>query len=171
MTTIRGRKWLGAVVLAVSCTWLLAACDDDGGGGGGTPANTNADGVTFATYVGASNAATAKMAMFPPRLVAPASGTEYRASQAGATCDVRFQWTAVPGAAYYLLQAGPDPSAQTLTAPEALSMRVAGTTYAHSFGPGDVRWEVQAVDAGGRGGPISECFNFSIGPIAIPTEP
>ena len=166
MTTIRGRKWLGAVVLAVSCTWLLAACDDDGGGGGGTPANTNADGVTSATYVGASNAATAKMAMFPPRLVAPASGTEYRVRQAGAACDVRFQWTAVPGAASYLFQADSGPSAQALTAPEALSVRVAGTAHAASFGPGDIRWGVQAIDAGGHAGLPSETFTLSVKPAA-----
>lgn len=101
----------------------------------------------------------------------PANGTDYRVVLVGnAEYAVTFQWTAVPGAASYMFQTGQGLSARGLDPAKAVYIGVHGTTLTFSFGYSDFSWAVQAVDANGHGGPISERFNLSIQPVAaVPT--
>ncbi len=178
-----GWKWLGIVFLAVSCTWMLAACsgdDDDVADGGGVTVPTETgdgsdDGAGDGDDGGGDDVgapAADEVALAAPRLVAPANGTEYRVVLvANAKHAVNFQWTAVPGAASYMFQTGAGLSARTLDPAKAVYIGVHGTALTQSFGYSDFSWAVQAIDANGHGGPISERFNLSIKPIAAVPAP
>lgn len=138
-------------LLALACAVSMTACgdgsDDDGNDAVGVVVVTN---VVNGTTVVVTNAA--PQALVAPQLVSPADGTEYSAIfifEPGFNVD--FEWTAVPGAASYVLEL------------DGTQNAVAGTTATlpvPNFG--DHKWRVWAKDENGASGPASAKDAFTI---------
>jgi hypothetical protein len=90
-----------------------------------------------------------------PGLISPPSGARF---QIGSTAA--FGWSAVSGAAMYLLQVDDSPS---FTTPLTSAQVTSGTQL--SVGPlaqGDYSWRARAFDAAGNPGPWSTVRSFSV---------
>ena len=145
-------KWLVrclVVLLAMCCAVSLTACgsdDDDDDAGGGVVVVTN---VVGGTTVVVTNAAPA--ALVAPQLITPADDTVYSTLLLVDTgYNVNFEWTAVPGAASYVIEV------------DGVQAAVAGTTTTQELDYGDYEWRVWAKDADGSSGPASGKFSFTI---------
>jgi hypothetical protein len=97
----------------------------------------------------------------PPYSIAPAAAGIVR------TPEVALSWTQAPGAtAYeYEVTAG--------TAQPVAQARIDGATSARLPGPlppGDYRWRIRSVDAGGKTGPFGDSVAFTVRPLAEVSE-
>lgn len=155
---MRRLKWLCVGCLALGCAAGLTACGDDedeaavGGTttGGTNPGNTTVIVVTNETTVVTN--APAPQALVAPQLVTPADGMDndvfYIPPAVG--LDIDFEWTAVPGAASYVLEINGEQ--RTIT----------GTTATVVLSYGNYTWRVWAKDANGASGPASATFSFNV---------
>ena len=136
-------------LLALACAVSMTACsdgDDDDDDSGGVVVVTN---VVNGTTVVVTNAA--PQALVAPQLVSPADGTEYSAIVIlDPGFNVNFEWTAVPGAASYVIELN------------GVQTPVAGTQITLEKGYGEYKWRVWAKDADGASGPASGKFSFTI---------
>ena len=137
-------------LLALACAVSMTACsdgDDDDDDSGGVVVVTN---VVNGTTVVVTNAA--PQALVAPQQVSPADGTEYSAIVIlDPGFNVNFEWTAVPGAASYVIEL------------DGTQHAVAGTTVTlpvPNFG--NHKWRVWAKDDDGASGPASSKDSFSI---------
>ena len=137
-------------LLALACAVSMTACsdgDDDDDDSGGVVVVTN---VVNGTTVVVTNAA--PQALVAPQQVSPADGTEYSAIVIlDPGFNVNFEWTAVPGAASYVIEL------------DGTQHAVAGTTITlpvPNFG--NHKWRVWAKDDDGASGPASSKDSFSI---------
>ena len=137
-------------LLALACAVSMTACsdgDDDDDDAAGVVVVTN---VVNGTTVVVTNAA--PQALVAPQLVSPADGTEYSAIvilEPGFNVD--FEWTAVPGAASYVLEL------------DGTQHAVAGTTATLPVPDfGAHKWRVWAKDGNGASGPASAKDGFTI---------
>lgn len=142
-------------LLALACAVSLTACSDgdDDDDAGGVVVVTN---VVNGTTVVVTNAP-APQALVAPQLVSPADGTEYSAILIlDPGYNVSFEWTAVPGAASYVLELDGKQNA------------VAGTTTTLPVkGFGNHKWRVWAKDANGASGPASGKDSFTINKVIL----
>ena len=144
-------------LLALACAVSLTACsdDDDDDDAGGVVVVTN---VVNGTTVVVTNAAPpAPQALVAPQQVSPADGTEYSTIVIlDPGYNVSFEWTAVPGAASYVLEL------------DGTQHAVAGTTVTLPVSDfGNHKWRVWAKDANGASGPASSKDSFSINVILL----
>ena len=136
-------------LLALACAVSMTACSDgdDDDDSGGVVVVTN---VVNGTTVVVTNAA--PQALVAPQQVSPADGTEYSAIVIlDPGFNVNFEWTAVPGAASYVIEL------------DGTQHAVAGTTVTlpvPNFG--NHKWRVWAKDDDGASGPASSKDSFSI---------
>ena len=142
-------------LLALACAVSLTACsdgDDDDDDSGGVVVVTN---VVNGTTVVVTNAA--PQALVAPQQVSPADGTEYSAIVIlDPGYNVNFEWTAVPGAASYVIEL------------DGTQHAVDGTTVTlpvPNFG--NHKWRVWAKDANGASGPASSKDSFSINVVLL----
>ncbi len=166
MKKCRWLKWLGIVLLAAGCTGLLAACSDDGDEA--DAADTAAAGETIIIQDDGDDAPAppvvddtaeedaetegdTNVALVAPQLVAPRNNQVFDPPD-GNYVNIRFEWTAVPGAAAYVFELS------------GLGRRiVSGTSTEQRCGSGTLyRWRVCARDANGVNGPISGFFMFRV---------
>ena len=142
-------------LLALACAVSMTACsdgDDDDDDAAGVVVVTN---VVNGTTVVVTNAA--PQALVAPQQVSPADGTEYSAIVIlDPGYNVNFEWTAVPGAASYVIEL------------DGTQHAVDGTTVTlpvPNFG--NHKWRVWAKDANGASGPASSKDSFSINVILL----
>ena len=141
-------------LLALACAVSLTACSDDDD-------DDDAGGVVVGAHVGNGTAVVVADAgpqgLVGPQQVSPADGTEYSAIVIlDPGFNVDFEWTAVPGAASYVIEL------------DGTQHAVAGTTVTlpvPNFG--DHKWRVWAKDANGASGPASSKDSFSINVILL----
>ncbi len=145
-------------LLALACAVSMTACsdgDDDDDDAAGVVVVTN---VVNGTTVVVTNAAPpAPQALVAPQQVSPADGTEYSTIVIlDPGYNVSFEWTAVPGAASYVLEL------------DGTQHAVAGTTVTLPVSDfGNHKWRVWAKDANGASGPASSKDSFSINVILL----
>ena len=141
-------------LLALACAVSMTACSDgdDDDDSGGVVVVTN---VVNGTTVVVTNAA--PQALVAPQLISPADGTEYSAIVIlDPGYNVSFEWTAVPGAASYVLELDGNQNA------------VAGTTATLPVkGFGSHKWRVWAKDGDGASGPASAKDSFTINKVIL----
>ncbi len=143
MRDANGLKWFCTGMLVVACAVFMAACSD------GDDDDESGDGTTVVVVTNAPD--DDAVALVAPQLVSPADGTSYSTIiviEPGYNVD--FEWTAVPGAASYVLEV------------DGVQHAAAGTTLTLPMDLGDHEWRVWAKDADGASGPASGKDSFSI---------
>lgn len=158
-------KWLVLGLLALGCAVNLSACsgdDDDSEEAAGDAGTTDtiiiegddsddipATPVVDETAEGDAETEGETVALTAPQLVAPRNGQVFDPPD-GNYVNIRFEWTAVPGAADYVIELSE--TGRRIVAGTSTEQRCAsGTLY---------RWRVCARDANGVNGPISGYFTF-----------
>ena len=147
MRTMKWWSWLGIGLVAVCVAFATVGCgDDDNDDGEGTTTVVVTNQTTVVTN------APAPLALVAPQLVTPANGMDNDVFYIGgvAGLDFQFEWTAVPGAASYVLEIN------------GVQRTVAGTTTTVTLPYGDYNWRVWAKDANGASGPPSVMFSFNV---------
>lgn len=135
-------------LLALACAVSMTACSDgdDDDDSGGVVVVTN---VVNGTTVVVTNAA--PQALVAPQLVTPADETVIATFYpVGTGHNVDFEWTAVAGAASYVLELN------------GVQSSVPGTTVTRQLVFGDYQWRVWAKDENGASGPASGKFKLKI---------
>lgn len=179
---MRAMKWFCMGLLVLGCTVGLTACsDDDDGDDDGDAAGNESAGETLVIEEDAAGDAddapappvvdtgtdedvaetdaeddVVVVALAAPQQVAPGNGEIHNISSAKE--NVRFEWSAVAGAASYILEVNGN------------RRTVGGTTATVKLGAGVHRWRVSARDPTGAAGPASGLFLLRINssaPIVI----
>lgn len=143
MRTMKWLAWFGIGLVAMCVAFATVGCGDDDNDDGTTVVVTNQTTVV-------TNAA--PQALVAPQLVTPADGMDNDVFYVGgvAGLDFQFEWTAVPGAASYVLEIN------------GVQRSVTGTTTTVTLPYGDYNWRVWAKDANGASGPPSAMFSFNV---------
>jgi hypothetical protein len=128
---MRAMKWVCVGLLALGCA-AATGC------GGGDDDNNAPATDTTPTLVAPQQVTPADDRVFSTLLLV---NTKYK---------VNFEWTAVPGAASYVLEVG------------GVQTAVSGTTATQEFGYGTYEWRVWAKTAAGTSGPASGKFSFTV---------
>ena len=150
MSATEKGKWLCIGLLAVACAVSLTACGDDDNDDDAAAAGTTVVVVTNATTV-VTNVVEEETVLVAPQLVTPADGTIYSVLLVVDTgYKVNFEWTAVPGAASYVIELN------------GVQTPVAGTQITLEKGYGEYKWRVWAKDADGASGPAIGKFSFTV---------
>lgn len=126
-------KWFCVGLLAAGCALTIGCSDDDDDDDAvAPPADT-------------------PVTLVAPQLVTPADDMVYTTLLAvGTLYPINYEWTAVPGAASYVLEV------------DGVQSAVAGTAVTKEYTYGDYEWRVWAKDANGASGPASAKSSFEI---------
>lgn len=147
MRTMKWLTWLGIGLVAVCVGFSTVGCGDDDEDGTTVVVTNQTTVVTNA----------APQALVAPQLVTPEDDKSDNA-YGGEAIGVDFEWTAVPGAASYVLEVNGTQHA------------VADTTQTLSLNDGTYQWRVWGKDSNGASGPPSQEFTLiivdAIGPPA-----
>ncbi len=154
---IQWLKWLCIGLLATGCAVALTACDDDDDDNGGGTTTIVVTNVVDGTTTVVTNAP-APQALVAPQLVTPEDDRSYNAF-GGEEIEVDFEWTAVPGAASYVLEVN------------GTQQAVADTTHTLSLDADTYQWRVWGKDANGASGPPSQPFTVTIVDAIGPPAP
>ena len=143
-------------LLALACGgWT--GCDD--GGSDGDAEETAEEIAAEDTAVSEEEtlpADEAPIALVAPTLIYPAAGRIFFMDDEDDEIKIRLDWTAVPGAASYVLEL------------DGTQHAVAGTTVTLPVSDfGNHKWRVWAKDANGASGPASSKDSFSINVILL----
>lgn len=157
-------RWLGIGLLAAGLSLAPTGCsNDDDVEAGGTTVVTNVVNGTTVVVTNATPAAdndddddggNQPPALVAPQLISPQDGERLESVQLPLVdVNVRFEWTAVNGAAGYILDV------------DGSEYPVNGTSTTIGFGIGDHTWTVRARGADGTRGVPARPYTFTCAQI------